>query len=194
MKESIDPFSLPPEESPTAKPQAEAAVVSEPVAKKAPAEKKPRSTGVAINGKAVDINDFTHVSEFPAWPQGNRDDFYVPVEEADYSDLSNLNRDINMTRAMLFRVKNTLEKARRLEVQEAIAYRQAYNRALVGMSGGTESLRKSIAEIQTEDIYTRWMIAQNVVKEQTSMSYSVSKDLETLKTLSDNLRRQMSIQ
>lgn len=196
MTDSIeDPFSPPPVAESLEESSAVAEPAKKPVAEKKPAaEKKPRSVGVAINGRPVDVNDFSKINAFPSWPQGNRDDQYIPDEEADYSDLSILNRDINRTRSMLFRVKNSLEQARRYEVEATIKHRQAYNRALVGMSGGTESIRKAIAEIQTEDEYTVLMIAQNMVKEQTSMSYNVSRELETLKTLSDNLRRQMSIQ
>lgn len=189
-----DPFGEPEEPKASEEPKAE------PVKEKAKApakevkEKAPRSSGVALQGKLVDMTAYEKEAPFPGWPNYNRDDMFIPNEEVDYSDLSTLNRDINRTRSMLFRVKNELANARRDEVQAAIAYRQAYNRAFLGLSGGTEAIRKTMAEVMTEDLYSELMIAQNIVKEQTSLSYNVSKELDTLKTLSDNLRKQMSIQ
>ena len=189
-----DPFGEPEEAKTPEEPKAE------PVKEKAKApakevkEKTPRSSGVALRGSLVNMSDYDKESPFPGWPSFNNDDNYIPDEEADFTDLSLLNRQINRTRSMLFRVKNELANARRDEVQAAIAYRQAFNRAFLGLSGGTEAIRKTMAEVMTEDLYSELMIAQNIVKEQTSLSYNVSKELDTLKTLSDNLRKQMSIQ
>lgn len=187
---NIDPFGEPeaekaPEEPKTAPTKAPAKEVK---------EKAPRATGVALRGSLVNMSDYDAPKQFPGWPSNTRDDMFIPDEEVDYTDLSTLNRDINRARSMLFRVKNELANARRVEVESALAYRQAYNRAFMGLSGGTEAIRKTMAEVMTEDLYTDLMIAQNIVKEQTSLSYNVSKELETLKTLSDNLRKQMSIQ
>lgn len=187
---NIDPFGEPeaekaPDEVKTAPAKASTKEVK---------EKAPRATGVALRGSLVNMADYDTEKQFPGWPSSNRDDMFIPDEEVDYTDLSTLNRDINRARSMLFRVKNELANSRRLEVEAALAYRQAYNRAFMGLSGGTEAIRKTMAEVMTEDLYTELMIAQNIVKEQTSLSYNVSKDLETLKTLSDNLRKQMSIQ
>lgn len=189
-----DPFGEPEEPKASEAPKAEPAKEKAKAPAKEVKEKAPRSSGVALQGKLVDMSTYEKETPFPGWPNYNRDDMFIPNEEVDYSDLSTLNRDINRTRSMLFRVKNELANARRDEVQAAIAYRQAYNRAFLGLSGGTEAIRKTMAEVMTEELYSDLMIAQNIVKEQTSLSYNVSKELDTLKTLSDNLRKQMSIQ
>lgn len=161
-------------------------------AKKAPA--KPRSAGVALAGRPVTLEEFDTPKAFPSWPNANVDDEYIPyVQESDYTDLSLLNRDINRTRAMSFRVKNAVAEARREEVEAGDRYRKALNRQLIGLSGGTAEQRKAIAEVLTEDLNTEYLVAETIVKEQISLSYTISRDLETLKTLADNLRKQMSI-
>lgn len=159
-------------------------------------EKKPaarKRSGLAMGGKPIDVTDHNSSSPFPSWPLGIPDDNYVPHDEADYSDLSKLNRDINHTRAMSFRVKNRLAIARHHETEIGDKYRRAYNRQIISISGGTEAQRKAQAEINTEDTYSEYLVAQAVVKDLTNLSYAVSRDLDTLKTLSDNLRKQMSI-
>lgn len=194
MSSYEDPFGSPDSESTPSSP-------SEPLqdektedkpAKKAPA--KPRSAGVALAGRPVTLEEFDTPKAFPNWPTASPDDEYIPyVQEADYTDLSLLNRDINRTRAMSFRVKNAVAEARRVEVEAADRYRKALNRQLIGLSGGTAEQRKAIAEVLTEDLNTQYLVAEAMVKEQVSLSYTVSRDLETLKTLADNLRKQMSL-
>lgn len=194
MSSYEDPFGSPDSESTPSSP-------SEPLqdektedkpAKKAPA--KPRSAGVALAGRPVTLEEFDTPKAFPNWPTATPDDEYIPyVQESDYTDLSLLNRDINRTRAMSFRVKNAVAEARRVEVEAADRYRKALNRQLIGLSGGTAEQRKAIAEVLTEDLNTQYLVAEAMVKEQVSLSYTVSRDLETLKTLADNLRKQMSL-
>lgn len=189
-----DPFGSPaPEPTPSApiEPTQDEKPEEKP-AKKAPA--KPRSAGVALAGRPVTLEEFDTPKSFPSWPTSNTDDEYIPyVQESDYTDLSLLNRDINRTRAMSFRVKNAVAEARREEVEAADRYRKALNRQLIGLSGGTAEQRKAIAEVLTEDLNTAYLVAETIVKEQISLSYTISRDLETLKTLADNLRKQMSI-
>src|SRR6478735_8938351 len=114
MSSFEDPFGSPAPEStpssPNEPPQDEK--TEEKPAKKAPA--KSRSAGVAMAGRPINLEEFDTPNDFPGWPKGNQDDEYIPyVQEADYTDLSLLNRDINRTRAMSFRVKNALAEARR---------------------------------------------------------------------------------
>lgn len=201
---SIDPFgsvdetpaypeaSSPEPSTSTAKTAGKAAKTDE----QAEEDKKPaarKRSGLAMGGKPIDINDTSEPTPFPSWPTGLPDDAYIPQEEADYDDLSKINHDINRARAMSYRVKNRLALARHHETEVGDTYRRAYNRQIISISGGTEAQRKAQAEINTEDIYSEYLVAQAVVKDLTNLSYAVSRDLDTLKTLSDNLRKQMSI-
>lgn len=201
---SIDPFgsveeaTAPPEASvqepakATTKPAGKAVENDDSTDDKKPAGRK--RLGVALAGNPVSLEDFDTPAPFPSWPVGIPDDTYIPQEEADYQDLAVINRDINRARAMSFRVKNRLALARHIETEVGDKYRKAYNRQMIGLSGGNEAQRKAIAEVNTEHIYSDFLVAQSVVKDLTNLSYTVSRDLDTLKTLSDNLRKQMSIQ
>lgn len=156
--------------------------------------KKPasRSTGVARNGSLV--KDLPDSKPMPVFPDGySVQDQYMPDDQSDFTDLSDLNRAINRARKGSFQVKNELARARRNETIREEEYRRAYNRALIGTSGGSADMRKAVSEIATEDKYSDLLVARHVVKELTSLSYALSNDLQTLKTLSDNLRKQMSI-
>jgi hypothetical protein len=175
----------------TSKTTGKAKETAEPEEEKKPAGRK--RSGLAMGGKPIDIEENRTSTPFPSWPTGLPDDQYVPQEEADYDDLSKINHDINRARAMSFRVKNRLAYARHHETEVGDKYRRAYNRQIISISGGTEAQRKAQAEINTEDIYSEFLVAQAVVKDLTNLSYAVSRDLDTLKTLSDNLRKQMSI-
>lgn len=168
----------------------------EPAPKKPESEKKPaakRGTPIAANGKIINNNDYGDPSPFPEWPNSIGDDQFIPDEELDFSDLSNLNREINRARSRSFRVKNALTVARREETEAQETYRRSYNRALIGLSGGSVETRKANAEVQTEELYSDVLVSQTVVKELTNLSYTVSRDLDTLKTISDNLRKQLTI-
>lgn len=199
-----DPFAMgdtptvaKPIEEKTSEPEA-----AKPAEKKAPVkkaatdeEKKPaaRRNTMAYQGKPVG-SELPQTNSFPAWPQHkHRDDEFHPDEELDFSDLSDLNREINRARARSYRVKDGLADARREETEAQEEYRKAYNRALVGISGGSAETRKAMAEIATEDLYSNMLIKQTIAKELTNLSYTVSRDLDTLKTISDNLRKQLSI-
>lgn len=146
---------------------------------------------MASEGKIVNLPEETPV---PSWPRSTApDDSFMPDESLDFTDLTDLNREINRARARSFRIKNALADARRLEAEETERYRRAYNRILVGISGGNAEHRKAMAEIQTEELYTKRMIAESTVKELVNLSYAVSRDLDTLKVISDNLRKQLSM-
>lgn len=183
---SVDPFGGTP--APSTKPE-EASLASD-----VPTESKTRKTpGVALGGKLYTSDTIPNSNPFPQWKTPDADDLYVPNEDVDYKDLSDLNRELNRGRARLFRIKQKLDGARREEVVAGDIYRRAYNRQMIGLSGGTEALRKAVAEVNTEDLNAAWVLAQNVVKEYTSLSYNVSRDLDVLKTLCDNLRKEMSM-
>lgn len=156
------------------------------------AREKAQKAKVALGGRFVDTEELLKEKPLPSWPQPTADDEYIP-EEVDYYDLRTLNRQINASRTLSFRTKNRLADARIHEAETGERYRRAYNKQMVALSGGTAEQRKAIAEVSTEDLYSEFIVAQTVVKNLTSLSYAVSKDLDTLKSLSDNMRKQMSL-
>lgn len=176
-----DPFGMPVTQPEDTKPEAKP-------------EAKPSGRAgakVASEGKLVNLPPQTEV---PSWPaSGAPDDEFMPNEQIDFTDLTDLNREINRARARSFRIKNAVAEARREEAEAAERYRRAYNRFLVSLSGGNAEHRKALAEIHTEELFTHKMIAESKVKELVGLSYTVGRDLDTLKVISDNLRKQLSM-
>lgn len=160
---------------------------------KAPAKKSvPRGQTVAQDGRI--LSSLPPQNDFPMWEENHSpENTFLPDEQFDFTDLSDLNLEINRARARSFRIKNALANARRDETRAAEDYRRAYNRALVSLSGGNAEHRKAMAEIQCEDLYTDKLITEGIVKELVNLSYTVGRDLDTLKTISDNLRKQLSM-
>lgn len=190
-----DPFGMTENDQAEDTTAAENEDTKKPARKKASEKAEPKqSSGIAYGGRPVQIDLDAPDPSFPSWPQASQDEMYCPDEEVDYTDISTLNRDINRTRSMVFRVKNRLQDARRVETEASDKYRRALNKQMIGLSGGTVDKRKAIAEFATEDLYTELLVAQTVVKDLVNQSYTLSRDLDALKTLSDNLRKQMSIQ
>lgn len=148
---------------------------------------------MAQDGKKFDLDlDADPPAMFPLPDAYSSVDGYMP-DEMDFTDLSELNRAINHARRRAFMIKNEITNARRVELEVSDRYRKAYSRAYIMKSGGTADHRKSWAEIETEEIYSEMMVAKHVVEEIKNLSYTVSRDLDVLKTISDNLRKQLSL-
>lgn len=167
-----------------------------------PEEKKKRGTaGVTFGGEAVDTKEFLQdqsnytydwpsremINPTPEINAGDVESFF------DYQNFSSLNRAINNRRYHHMRASEILNKAKRLETEAQTAYKSAYNRAILNASGGTDQHRKALAELSTETLYNNWKVAETVVSEVTNTYYTIGRDLEVLRTLSDNFRKQMNL-
>lgn len=156
-------------------------------------EKRRASSQVAYAGKLVDPSEFPN-SPVPEYPETDTWAFnYLPDAHADYSDISDLNRDINRSRFRLFRANSGLKEAQRQEVSAEIEYRRAHARVMAGLSGGSEKQRTAIADLKTEEEYANYMLAKQVAKEYESLVRQLRVDLDSLAGISHNIRAQMSL-
>lgn len=157
-------------------------------------ERRRAASQVAYGGKLVDPSDFPE-KQMPSFPnhEDNWDFNYLPDALADYSDISNLNRDINRSRFRLFRANNGLKEAQRNEVSAEIEYRRAHARVMAGLSGGSEKQRTAIADLKTEEEYANYMLAKQVAKEYESLVRQLRVDLDSLAGISHNIRAQMNL-
>ena len=153
---------------------------------------KVSTPNIAQDGRKVDI-DFENVPPLPPLPtRYSSQDEFMP-SEMDFTELSEINHALNQSRRRAFLIKNDLVNARRYETEISDLYRRHYNRALVSLSGGTVETRRITAELQVEELYSKMMIARHAVEEIKNLSYAVNKDIDILKVLSDNIRKQMSL-
>lgn len=152
-----------------------------------------RSVPVALAGKRFDPK-VAPVAKMPEYPVYDPSDDYKVLEDVDYSDVSSLNRDINIARATLFRAVERLKHAKRAESDARFTYNRAYNRVLAGLTGGSEKQRLAIADIQTEELYGKLIVEERLADEAVNFLRAIRSELDSLAGLSHNVRAQMQLQ
>jgi hypothetical protein len=153
--------------------------------------KAARSRGLASGGRTADIPPMPPA---PAWDQaaGPNDD-YLPAETADYTDLSQVNLDINRARRRLFQVSAALRIASREAIEAEVTYRRHMRRALVSLSGGSAEGRKAMAEMQCEEYENAMVVTAQVVEELKKRSTDARDDLKAAENIAHNVRAQMDV-
>jgi hypothetical protein len=73
-------------------------------------------------------------------------------------------------------------------------YEQEKKRIWIQLSGGSEKTREAMAEIMTQDAYTEFLVANVIADEMAEMSRVLRTELDALKEISNNQRRQIDIQ
>lgn len=154
------------------------------------AQKRGRTpTPVASEGKRVNAADTPPKPlRFPAEPTT-----YIPQEDIDYTDISQLNKDINRVRSALFHSTRELSRAEAREAQAKHLYKSNLNREIIKLSGGSERQRVAIAEIAVEDYYSDFLVAERVRVACENNLRAVRADLSALESLGHNLRAQMQV-
>lgn len=153
-------------------------------------EKKPRTgTGLASRGKPVSTDDYP-MKPFPQWNPVNDEEI---DQLTDFSDLSEVNQRLNRLRARFYRIHQALAEAQRAHSEAKSEYSKRLRREMVNISGGTEKTRVAMAEIACEEWESEVTIRNQVVNELVSEQRIISKDLDILETLSNNIRAQMKV-
>jgi hypothetical protein len=151
---------------------------------------------IAYKGKAINLNeleekkslpaakDFTVISEFKD---------YEPSTNIDMNDLREVNKEILNLRMRLHRIRKEFDKANRIALQAKFQYEQDKKRILIGLSGGSDKQREAIAEIMCEELLAKSIVAQAVSQELANHSRDTRIELDALKEISNNLRKQIDI-
>lgn len=114
--------------------------------------------------------------------------------EVDYQNLVHVNLEIISLMKRMHSVREDMRAAERAVIKTRIAYDQSLRRELIKVSGATEKVRQAFAEIQCEELYKNWQIAVQIMKELQQFSKDVRTELDALKEISNNLRRQIDIE
>lgn len=147
--------------------------------------------GMADGGQRATVK---RPAPLPSWPEPrSEDEVYVPEEEFDITDLSEINRQLLRAKSRLFRVSQHLKQAQRDLIDAQLTYRRAYRRHMVMVSGGTEASRKAMVEINCEDFENAVEIAVQVVDEWKKRSQDCRDDLKAIESLGHNVRAQMNM-
>lgn len=156
-----------------------------------------KTTGLALDGKAVKVDDFSEkptslpragtVTKLSVWED------YTPGSDIDYTDLQAVNSELSQLRLRLHEVRIALKNVERDVVAYKYAYEAQKKRYMVRLSGGSATEREAMAELLCEDLYTSFLVTQTVAKEISQHSRDMRNDLDALKEISNNLRRQIDL-
>lgn len=118
---------------------------------------------------------------------------FADANSSDHEDLLRLNHQLDADRLALFKVSSAIRRAEREELQAQARYEREYNRAYLMSEAKPDSARKAMAEIQTEKWKNKWLVARQLTRELVRASQNIGDDLDTLKVLSYNMRKEMDL-
>ena len=160
-------------------------------------QKPVQTTGLAINGQAVKVTDYpaqptplpapARVTTPSSWEN------YVPSDDIDHTDLQQVTTELSRLRMRLHQIRIELKNAERDVTRHRYLYEAMKKRYMVSLSGGSAAEREAMAELKCEDLYTNYIVAATVAKEIAGHSRDTRSDLDTLKEISNNLRRQIDL-
>lgn len=148
-----------------------------------------KASGFASRGKPISADDFPKRNA-PSWAE-EPNEYYEQL--TDFSDLSQVNHRLNSLRARFYQINRQLKVAQRELARAKAEYSSQLRRELVNITGGTEKTRVAMAEIACEEWESDVVVYTQFVQEITNDQRIISKDLEILETLSNNIRAQIKI-
>lgn len=156
-----------------------------------------QTTGLALDGQAVKVTDFTEQPASLPAPTSvtvpSRWESYEPAADIDHTDLAAVTGELSQLRYRLHQVRIELKNAERNVTRHRYTYEAQKKRYMVRLSGGSAAEREAMAELLCEDLYTNYIVASTVAKEIANHSRDIRTDLDTLKEISNNLRRQIDL-
>ena len=153
-------------------------------------------TGLALHGQQISMDT---IERFKLPAPGiasitSAYDDYEPAEDVDYGDLRAVNKEIVDLRIRLHRIRKELKQADRMALKAKYSYEQDKKRVWIGISGGSDKSREAMAELLCEEAYSYYLVASTVAKEVMQHSRDIRTELDALKEISNNLRRQIDLQ
>lgn len=154
-----------------------------------------KETNLALHGQIINIDNIPSFS-LPAPGTVSvisEYDAYEPSDDIDYTNLSSINQELSSLRVRLHRVRKELKNAERAALRLKYDYDQQKKRTWIGISGGSDKSREAMAELICEESYSKYLVAATVAKEISQHSRDIRLELDTLRELSNNLRRQIDL-
>lgn len=158
------------------------------------------TVSIAFKGQKVDMDQYTPRESLPKAAElqqkynvVGRHMNYEPDVSIDFTDLQNINQEIVQLRIRLHQVRNDYKMAKRVATHLKYVYESQKKFTWIQLSGGSDKTRESMAELMCQDQYTEFLVAQTVADEMKDMSTSLRIELDALKEISNNQRRQIDI-
>ena len=111
----------------------------------------------------------------------------------DYTDVKAINEAIDRVRIAIFRTSEHLRQAEAKETQARIEYERRFNRAYLSTNARTEGIRRAMASMKAESYENRVIVRSQIVKELVRRTRVMANELDALKTLAYNARREMDV-
>lgn len=155
-------------------------------------QKPLKTTGLAMNGQAITTDQFNKTIPLPQ--PGNvtitsNYSQYLPSPDIDYSDLANVNGELIALRIRLNHIRMEMREAERMALKAKYVYESQKKRVIISLSGGSAGEREAMAELLCEEAYGNFLVSTMVAREVTQHNRDMRTDLETLREISNNLRR-----
>lgn len=112
----------------------------------------------------------------------------------DYHSLETLDVSIRAARKALFVLTDKINEYERKEKAAKIAYDRKYRREYLGSVEKTETAKRARAELKCEELENEWLTMEQLKNELVRLSFSMRTELQTLQTISNNLRQQLKMQ
>jgi hypothetical protein len=158
------------------------------------------TVSIAYRGQKVDMEQYPPRTGLPKsadvqqkYGIHGRHMDYEPDVSIDFTDLQNINKEIVNLRIRLHQVRNDYKKAKRVATHLKYVYESAKKFIWIQLSGGSDKTRESMADMMCQDEYTEYLVAQTIADEMKDMSTTLRIELDALKEISNNQRRQIDI-
>lgn len=124
---------------------------------------------------------------------------YIPEEVlisesgqlTDYNDMRAVNLAIDKLRIAMYKTADHVKEAERRAASSKLTYEREFNRSYLLSEGKTDGVRRAIAQIKTEDLENKWRTRDMIVRELNSRLRLMSVELDALKTLAFNMRKEL---
>lgn len=111
----------------------------------------------------------------------------------DYHSLEDLDKSIQAARRALFILTDKINEYERKEKEAKVAYERKYRREYLSSVEKTETAKRARAELKCEELENEWLTMEQLKSELVRMSFSMKSELQTLQTISNNLRQQLKM-
>lgn len=158
------------------------------------------TVSIAFKGQKVDMEKYPPRKGLPKsadiqakYKMQTRHMDYEPDTSIDFTDLQNINNEILHLRIRLHQVRNDYKQAKRVATHLKYVYENEKKFIWIQLSGGSDKTREGLAEMMCQDAYTEYLVAQTIADEMKDMSTTLRIELDALKEISNNQRRQIDI-
>ena len=152
---------------------------------------------IAYDGAVLNTNELPDIKPLPKYKDMNinigKVDANQYVQEVDSYTVEDINRKIDEARINIIQATNLMHQASRKVNETKMAYSAAQSRAILKTSGATESIRKAAADIQVEEQYGEYLVAQQAESYLKSLLQGLRSNLDALTQISHNIRAQINI-